>query len=138
MIKYLGFMDSTNPGHIGNWDAWLLRQPQLVACMVSGAFPSLWNPLHWLARLSAHLFYWYAAFVIALSCMGTDVGNTDARRLAWHLIQATAPTSLLCWLASKIWLRRLYNAYPLGMTDVCQIYYQPKVTNPYAKYWITE
>ena len=138
MIKYLTFMDSTTPGKLGNWDAFMFRQPQLIACMVSAAFPSLWNPIHWLARISAHLFYWYAAVVIALSCMNTPTSDTDARRLAWHLIEATAPTSMLCWIASKIWFKRLYKDYPTGMQGVAAIYYQPNGNNPYQKYWVTE
>ena len=138
MIEHLGFMDSTAPGHIGNWNAWMIRQPQLVACMVSAAFPSFLNPLHWIMRVLALPFYFYAAIVIALSCIGTDIGNTDARRLAWSLIQATKPTSLMCWAASKIWNKRLYSLYPKGMADVASFYYSPKNTNPYAKYWITD
>ena len=136
-IKYLGFMDSTNPEKLGNWNSWMLRQPQLIACMVSAAFPSFLNPLHWVMRILALPFYFYAAIVIALSCIGTDIGNTDARRLAWSLIQATAPTSLMCWLASKIWYSRLYRDYLNGMADVAGIYYSPKNDNPYQKYWIT-
>ena len=138
MCKYLTFMDSTNPGKLGNWNAFMFRQPQLLACMVSAGFPSFLNPLHWLVRILTFPFYLYAAVVIALSCIGTDIGNTDARRLAWHLIQAVAPTSLLCCLASKIWYNRLYSYYPNGMNDVASIYYSPKNTNPYAKYWITK
>lgn len=138
MIKYQGFMDSTNPGQRWNWNAWMLRQPQLVACMVSAAFPSWENSFHTFLRLLVFPFYLYAAIVISLSCIGTDIGNTDARRLAWHLIQATAPTSILCDLASKIWYSRLYSDYPNGMCDVAAQYYQPKNTNPYAKYWITK
>lgn len=138
MFKYATFMDSTTPGKWGNWKAFMLRQPQLIACMVSAGFPSLTNPLHWFARILAFPTYFYAAVVIALSCIGTDIGNTDARRLAWHLVQATKSTSLMCWLASKIWFSRLYRDYPAGMNDVAAIYYQPKNTNPYAKYWITK
>ena len=138
MFKYATFMDSTTPGKWGNWKAFMLRQPQLIACMVSAGFPSFFNPLHWLMRILALPCYFYAAFVISLSCMGTDVGDTDARRLAWHLVQSVKPTSLMCWLASKIWFKRLYSVYPNGMKDVAAIYYQPKNTNPYAKYWITE
>ena len=138
MIKYQGFMDSTNPGRLGNWNAWMLRQPQLIACMISAGFPNFLNPSHWVMRILAFPCYFYAAIVIALSCIGTDIENTDARRLAWHLIQATTPTSLMCWLTSKIWYSRLYRDYPNGMRDVAAIYYQPKNTNPYAKYWITK
>lgn len=137
MCKYLTFMDSTNPGKLGNWNAFMFRQPQLIACMVSAGFPSFINPLHWIIRVLALPFYFYSAVVIALSCIGTDIGNTDARRLAWHLIQATAPTSLMCFLASKIWYNRLYALYPNGMSDVAMIYYQEKGNNPYGKYWIT-
>jgi len=138
MFKYGTFMDSTNPGKWGNWNAFMLRQPQLLACMVSAGFPSFIKPIDWIMRILAFPFYLYVAIVIALSCIGTDIGNTDARRLAWHLIQATAPTSLMCWLASKIWYSRLYSDYPAGMNDVAAIYYQPKNTNPYSKYWITK
>jgi hypothetical protein len=137
MIKYLTFMDSTNPGKLGNWNAFMFRQPQLIACMVSAGFPSWLNPFHWLMRIGSFFFYFYSAIVIALSCMGTPTSSTDPRRLAWHLIQATAPTSLMCWIASKIWFKRLYNDYPTGMAGVAAIYYSPANNNPYEKYWIT-
>ena len=140
MIRFFGFMDNENPGKI-DFNSWMLRQPQLMACMASAAFPSWLNPLHILLRSLVAPAYWYAAIVIALSCMGTDPSNTDARRLAWHLIGATENKSLLCWIASKIWLKRLYKDYGAdGMKAVAAIYYQPKGAgaNPFAKYWVTE
>jgi hypothetical protein len=138
MFEHFGFMDN-DPSN-GKWslNSILPRQSQLVAALVAASFPSKLNPLHYLVRLAAFPWFLYAAVCIAISCQGTDKGDTDARRLSWHLIQAMKPVSLMCWIASIFWFKRLWNDYPNGMKDVAVIYYQPHdMTNPYAKYWVT-
>ena len=49
-------------------------------------------------------------------------------------------TSLMCWLASKIWMWRLKKDYPNKMNDVAALYYYPQDLdqNPYSKYWVSE
>jgi len=107
----------------------LWRQPQLLfAALIADGYPSLFLP-------PLNLI---AALVIATSDMFTDPTNTDARRLSWHLIQATKDHSILCKLASLIWYARLHKDYGSdGMKGVAAIYYNPKGldSNPYSKYW---
>lgn len=136
LIKGFGFLNNNQPG---KWtgSAFMARQPWLVATMVSASFPSLKNPLHWLARLVALPLYVLSAGCLLVSCIGTDPSNTDARRLAWHQGNCNSKVSLLCKLAYKVWLKRLYKTYPNGMNDVAGIYYQPHPDNPYSKWWVT-
>jgi hypothetical protein len=135
IFRYFGCMNNTNPG---KWTlaSFLARQPQIIAAMVAAAYPSKVNPLHYLMRVLALPVFLFSAIVLALSCIGTDVGNTDARRLAWHLGNNVSKVSLMNWVAYQIFINRLLKTYPNGMKDVAAIYYQPKVTNPYAKYWV--
>lgn len=135
LIKHLGFMD--NQTHkIGNWSAFLPRQPQLIASMIAAAFPG-WNPLHALIRALCWPLFAYASGSIAISCIGADPGDADSRRLSWHLWQSTAKVSLMCWLASKIWLWRLYGTYgDTGMQAVAKIYYTGD--HPFQRYWVTK
>jgi hypothetical protein len=138
LIKNLGSMNNVNPGTF-QWVAFLPRQPWLIASIISAAFPSWKNPLHVLLRTLFFPLFVLSAIIIATSCWGVDSSNTDARRLSWHLWQCTARVSPLCWLASRVWLWRLYRAYgPTGMRAVASLYYQPHPDNPFAKYWITE
>lgn len=135
-IKDKGSLDNENPGK-WQWVAFLIRQPQLLAAMVSSSFPSLLNPLHWLARLLAFPFFFVASMIIATSCMWTSLDQADPRRLAWHLQNNVKKVSLLCWLASKVWMWRLNKNYANGMKDVAAEYYFPKGLdqNPYSKWW---
>jgi hypothetical protein len=138
MLKYFGCLNNENPGKwTGN--SFLARQPQLVCAMVSAAFPSMKNPLHYLARLVAFPLYLVSALVILTSCIGTPTSDTDARRLAWHLGNNVSKVSLMNWLAYKVWKNRLYRDYsaPAGMPGVAAIYYQPQGTNPYSNWWVT-
>jgi hypothetical protein len=116
----------------------LWRQPQLAAAMISAKFPSLISPFHHIVRLIAFPLYFVACVTLLISCWNAPTSDTDARRLSWHLWQATKGASLMCWFAGRVWLRRLYKTYPNGMKDVAAIYYQPHPNNPYSKYWITE
>lgn len=136
MIKNLGFMDNVNPGSHSNWKSFMLRQPQLVGAMIAAAFPSWWNPLHILIRMLFSPFLYVAALTLLISCINAPASDTDARRLSWHLMQTTKGVSLMCWLASKVWLSRLYKDFPDGMIGVAKLYYQ--AGHPFAKYWITE
>lgn len=135
VVRYFGFLNNENPGKI-TADSFLIRQPQILACMIAAAYPSFRNPLHFLIRLLAFPVFFVAAGSIAISCIGADPGDADSRRLSWHLWQCTKPVSLMCWLAGKLWLRRLYKAYPDGMKGVAAVYYQDN--HPFKRYWITE
>ena len=138
MFRYFGSFDNTNPG---KWttQSCLIRQPQLFCAIVNAAFPSLWNPFHWLIRLLAHPFYLAAAITIAISCYNTPTDQADPRRLSWSLQNHVKKRSVWCYLASLIWKRRLKKDYPNQMKDVAGIYYFPKGLNqnPYSKWWIT-
>ncbi len=137
-IKYKGSMDNVLPG-AWQWQDFLLRQPQLLAAMVSASFPSLLNPLHWLIRLIFCPFFLVSSIIIATSCMWTATNEADPRRLAWHLQNNTKKVSLLCYLASLIWIWRLNKDYANGMKDVAAEYYFPNGLNqnPYSKWWAT-
>jgi len=136
LVKYLGCLNNVSPGTF-SWQSFLARQPQMVCAIFSAAFPSLKNPLHYLVRLLGFPLYLISAIVLLVSCIGADPSDTDARRLAWHMGNATSKVSLMCWLAFKVWKNRLYKTYPNGMKDVAGIYYQPHPDNPYSKWWIT-
>lgn len=134
--KYWGFLNNENPG---KWtkNSFLIRQPALLACMVAAAYPSLKNPLHYLIRLAFFPFFLVTSLIISTSCMFTETDNSDSRRVAWHVIQATKSASLFCKLASLIWYKRLYEDYgPTGMKAVATIYYEPHGSHPFALYWI--
>lgn len=135
VIKYRGFLNNVNPG-VKTWDSFLIRQPQLLCAMITAAFPSMVNPMHYLVRLFFFPLYVYTALIIATSCLFAPKTDTDARRLSWLLVQTVKNTSILCKLASLIWYRRLYKHFPGGMKDVAAIYYQPPGQHPFAKYWI--
>lgn len=78
----------------------------------------------------------YTAVVLAISCINTPVGNTDARRLNWLLWQATKRKSILCNLAGKFWHWRqtkVYNTQNV-MQAVAKIYYQDN--HPFQRYWV--
>lgn len=138
LIKNLGSMNNVNPG-VFQWIAFLPRQPQLIACMIAASFPSWKNPFHVLLRALCSPLFSLASVIIATSCIWTDASNTDARRLSWHLWQCLKPVSPLCWLASKVWLWRLYSDYgPTGMKAIASLYYQPQPANPYSIWWITK
>lgn len=135
MLKYKGFLNNTNPG---KWtlNSFLVRQPQLMACIIAAAFPSLLNPFHWFIRFLCFPLFLINALIILFNCMFTAANNSDSRRLGWHVWQTLCPVSLLCRLAGKVWLRRLYKTYPNGMKDVAKIYYQ--AGHPFSKYWVSE
>ena len=136
IFKYKGSMNNESPGTF-QWDAFMPRQLQLMAAMISAAFPSWWNPIHVLIRIFFWHLYLYTAIIIATSCIGTDPSSTDPRRLSWHLVQTVSSHSLLCRLASYIWYWRLYKDYgPLGMQAVAKLYYQDN--HPFQRYWVTK
>lgn len=135
VLEYYGFLNNNNPGK-KTLSSFLIRQPQLLAAIVSASFPK-WNITHTLIRSMILPAYVITAIVIATSCTLASPTDTDARRLAWHLIQVTTPTSILCKLASKLWYKRLYKQFPNGMKDIATMYYHPS-NNPWTKWWITE
>lgn len=102
-----------------SWKSFLIRQPQLLAAMFSAAGyrTILLGPL-----------YIIAAVVIATSCMFTPATkeNANPRRLAWLLIQAVVCDSYVCFLAAKIWYKRLNKQYgvPNAMYKVAEDYYE--------------
>lgn len=134
--RYKGALNNVNPGQ---WTlrSFLVRQPQLLAAMLSAAYPRMDSVRDWVVRILAFPFFVAAAVVIATSCIGESKDSTDPRRLSWHLIQATAPVSLLCRIASILWYKRLYSVYPNGMKDVAAIYYHGDgvQSHPFARYW---
>jgi hypothetical protein len=139
LILNLGFLNNVNPGTLWVWPSFLARQLQLVTGIVAASFPSWKNPLHILARIFCWPLFVFSAAIIATSCIGSELSNTDGRRLSWHLWQTLKPVSFLCWLAGKVWLRRLYGDYgPRGMRTIASIYYKPHPVNPYSTWWITE
>lgn len=102
----------------GKWSAtsFLWRQPQLLCALYSAArrLPLVLWPL----RL-------YTALVIAFACRNAKVGDQDAWRLTWLLVQATSPVSFMCRLASKVWLRRLHKRYGTpGMPQAVAGYFE--------------
>lgn len=136
LMKNFGFLNNNSPGTLTG-SSFMARQPQLTCSMVSAAFPSLKNPLHYLVRLLALPLFIISAVVLLFSCMFTDVSDSDSRRLGWHLGNCVSNVSLLNKLAYKVWLRRLYKDYPNGMNSVASVYYAPSPDNPYSKWWIT-
>lgn len=133
MLKNAGFMN--NVDGTKTLKSFMLRQPQLVAAMVAGAFPSLTNPIELAIRTCFFPFFLVAAVVIAISCVRAPITDTDSRRLSWHLIQSVAPVSVMCKLASLIWYHRLYKDYPgTGMRGVAAKYYQPG--HPFITNWV--
>lgn len=136
MLSDFGFSNNERPGTIRgsdgriNWAAFLVRQPQLVAAMISASGSK---------RFYHFPLYLYAALVIATSCHKVDTGDLDARRLCWLLIQSVCPDSLMCRIASKIWFKRLTTQYNLPTaTDVMRYiaskYYRDN--HPFSRYWI--
>jgi len=136
--RYKGCLNNEHPG---NWSfqSLLIRQPQILCAMITVAFPSFVNPLHWLIRLLAFPLYFYAAVAVGVACIGLHTGATDERRLSWHLAQIIKTHSLMGWIASKVWYGRLYKDYgPTGMKAVAAIYYHGDGVNPhpFAEYWV--
>lgn len=86
-----------------------------------------------LYRLVAFPLEVVTAIIIATSCIGADINDTDARIGAWLVIQATK-SSLLCRLAAIIWKRRLMRTYLNGMKDVFAAYFTAE--HPLAKYMV--
>lgn len=135
-IKHFGFMNNIN---LGKWtlNSFLIRQPQLLAALISAAFPQ-WNPLHILIRLLFLPHFLVTACIIFFSCMDAPGWDTDARRLSWHLAQPTKAKSLLCLISYIFWTHRAVNVYGVNpMSGVAKIYYWPQGDNPYSKHWVT-
>jgi hypothetical protein len=136
VFKYKGSLDNEDPGK-WQWSAVLIRQPQLLAAMISAAFPSWLNPLHILIRTLAFPLYLVAAVSIFISCINTPASSADPRRLSWHLLQTVCPVSLMCKFASLFWYHRLYSVYgQAGMKGVAKQYY--KNNHPFICYWVSE
>ncbi len=134
-FNYLGFLNNVEPG-TKTLDSFLIRQVSLLAAMVSASYPHLYKPGHILARMVFFPAFVWAAITIAISGFKTPTGDTDSRRLSWHLLQVTNKVSLLCNLASLLWYHRLYNDYgPEGMKNVAYIYYEPHGVHPFSQYW---
>lgn len=125
IMSHKGFLN--NHDGTRTWQSFLIRQPQLLAAAYAAADRApVWSwPL-----------YWYAAAVIATSCIGVSTEQADPRRLSWLLIQAVSPKSWLCRMAAKLWYRRLYKDYPDGMKGVARNYYQTYPMHPFIKYWV--
>ena len=134
IFMYKGALNNVNPG---KWTAqsFLIRQPQLLTCIISAAFPSLINPLHILIRLLCLPLYLVSALIIATNSLFIDQKEVDTRRLGWHVMNTLKHVSLSAKLASFIWLRRLYKDYgPKGMRAVATRYYSEN--HPFTTYWV--
>lgn len=106
-----------------DYEAWMGRQIGLV-CALTVAAGEKPNPL--LAFITS--------IIIATSCMGTDTGNSDARRGGYHLVRAVSDQKGLLGLACRIWWWRLRKDYGNeGMRAVARIYYQDN--HPFMRYW---
>lgn len=135
LIKGFGCLNNAMPGHF-SWSSFLVRQPQLICSILTAAFPSFTNPIHWIIRIVLLPLYVVSALVLAFSSMDNE-SDTDSRRLAWHLGNCTSKVSVLNKVAFWIWKKRLFKDYTYGMKDVAAIYYKPSGNNPYSKWWIT-
>lgn len=108
----------------------LWRMPQVLFLRVA-TYWKWYNPIHVLTML-------YAAGTIVISCRNSPLTDTDARILAWLLIQGTSPYSLLCRLAAKVWYRRLYKDYgDEPMQKVAAVYFW-RDNHPFPKYWVSK
>lgn len=104
----------------------LFRFPQLVyAYLLAKGVPSL---------LMLPLAKWSALVILYAGLRNLPQSDADARRLTWHLIQATKRKSLLCRLAAKVWYSKLYKDYPNGMRGVAENYYRDN--HPFIRYWV--
>lgn len=132
--KYKGCLNNVDPNK-WTFQSFLIRQPQLIACIVAAAYPSLKNPLHWLIRLALTPAFLISACIIALSGLESPTGELDNRRLTWHLVSTLTRVSLACNLAAILWRRRLCKDYGVtGMKEVMTRYLE--FGHPIAKYWV--
>ena len=135
VAKYFGALNNTSPG---TWTpkSFLVRQVQILTAMVTAAFPSWKNPLHILVRVLCAPLYWFSALSILWSCQPRPTSDTDYRRLAWHHISIVKNHSLVCKLASLLWLKLLHFDYKTdnGMRAVAGLYYEDG--HPFSQYWI--
>lgn len=137
LIKYFGFLNNVQPGKLSA-SSFLARFPWLIAGLINASFPSKTNVGHYLVRLLAFPLYFISALYIAKGGLFIPTEHLDSRRLCWHTQNNLKKTSLFCYLASKIWVKRLYKQYPRGMKDVAAQYYDPKPINAFAHLWVTE
>lgn len=133
---HYGIFSGENPGSIYksdnksiNWDGLLWRQLQLLAGALAAAKKLRWYHLP-LTVYTALIILWTGLNNYALT-------DCDARRLTWHLVNIMAPSSLLCRLATKVWMWKLYKDFPgLGMLGIAQQYYQN--SHPFREYFVSE
>lgn len=136
-LSHFGFYNGENPGSVKGqdgkikWPAFQFRQLQMLfAMLVASKHYKWWKFYMWPLEL-------YTALVIATSCYKTDVNDTDARRLAWLLVQTVKDTSLLCKWASVLWFKRLHKDYgEEPMREVAYKYFQ--IMHPFTRYYVTE
>lgn len=106
-----------------DFEAWLGRQLPLICALRAAAD----LPVAGWLRLAT-------AAVIATSCLGVKTENTDARRLAYHLVRAVEGSGGILDWACKVWWNRLRSDYgDEGMRGVALLYYQG--SHPFKKYW---
>lgn len=125
-LKNKGCYDNEYPN--GSWrkEAFLWRQPQLVAAMYSAARRGQWNPIVKLLNL-------YAAICILIGNIGDEEHEVDGRRLTFLLICAMSPVSLLCRIAASVWEARMKKTYGGHfMSEIAQIYYSED--HPFWRY----
>lgn len=136
--KYCGFLNNVNPGK-PTLSSFLVRQPQFITSVIAAAFPSPYCLLHIAIRLLFFPFFLITAMIIATAGIFAGKEDLDNRRLTWHVLNNTKSCSILCYIASRFWWRRLYKDYgDQGMRAVADEYYKPKDAHPFAQYWVNE
>lgn len=106
-----------------DFEAWLGRQPSLVCALKAAAGSPLPG---WLKLVTAA--------IIATSCAGVKKDDSDARRLAFHLVRAVEGSGGILDWACNVWWNRLRRDYgDEGMRGVALLYYQGD--HPYRRYW---
>lgn len=110
--KAPGCYDNLKEGAF-QWNAFLWRQPQLMAMM------------YWAAGKQAPLpLRLYTAFEIATACIGAkQTDGADKWRLTWLIVKVASEKSWICRQASKLWRNRLKSVWT-NMAGVYGTYYQ--------------
>lgn len=126
--KHYGFFNNENPGSYYhkdgrfNWSALLIRQPQLIGIMYYAA-----------NRVPPFLIRLYLAIGILISGRNKPLSDSDARILAWLVINVVDNRCWMIKIAARVFTNRLLKQYDRGMTDVISYYFQDP--HPFRKHW---
>ena len=83
------------------------------------------------------LFSPVSAIIIAMSNMFDQTSDVSNRFLTWCAVRSLSKRSLLCYLASKIWLKRLEKDYGSTKMLQCAKLYFGRDNHPFARYFRT-